>query len=570
MLLAEDTSKEVESKSNPPSVIARLMGLVEDFPTKEPVLHHAERDRRENQSCNHPEKTEKQVQHHSIQPMTQVIHPCETIKYNGVYEGCEEKARMSLFQGQSSQKTMCSENNSGRIDVAPEKFRQAKYPAMQENIPHSGGLQEYLDVLSSEKILYPKIREDSILPRRMSGLHTTTVPPQTRITVLKPMRSVQGDSARQSTSEQAIEHNGLERRRFHQRSSSEEGTTSQPSRIVLLRPTPGKPSVTKAKLTPKATPFRLVDQKNFNKVPDNHGATLGSRRVVYNIIQHQQDGCDQHDESLLSSAYSNGYGGDESSFSDSETDRNGDSEIDSIEEDCGRFSDSEAGSPTSRYSWDYIRRYGSSYSGSSSSKISHFPDSSIIKEAMQRLSERWAMVTCDDISPEQARLPRSTCTLGEMLSLNEVKKDVATCTKDDKIGERSRKLARSNSLPARSETFDNMVAKVQVSNPESCKPTTDLMRRVSDFLFPKRKTVRQKSTHYPSDCFDAKIEACFGDSQSPAGHNLETNEKLALCEEKNCISPRQNLSSTSEVGVLSQSSCSSNSLYSFFLVAQFI
>jgi hypothetical protein len=330
-----------------------------------------------------------------------------------------------------------------------------------------------------------------------------------------------------------------------------------------LRPTPGKRSVTKAKLTPKATPFRLVDRKNFNKVPDDHGATLGSRRVVYDIIRHQQDGRDQRDESLLSSTYSNGYVGDESSFSDSETDRNGDSEIDDIE-DGGSFSDSEAGSPISKYSWDYIRRYGSSYSGSSSSKISHFPDSSVIKEAKQRLSERWEMVTCDDISQEQARLPRSTCTLGEMLSLNEVKKDVTTCTKDDKIGERSQKLARSNSLPVSSETFDNMVAKVQVSNPESCKPTTDLMRRVSDFLFPKRKTVRQKSTHHPSDCFDEKIEACFGDSQSPAIHNLESNEKLALCEEKNCISPRQNLSSTSEVGVLSQSSCCSNSLYSFF------
>jgi hypothetical protein len=285
---------------------------------------------------------------------------------------------------------------------------------------------------------------------------------------------------------------------------------------------------------------------------------------VYDIIRHQQDGRNQRDESLLSSTYSNGYVGDESSLSDSETDHNGDSEIDDIEEDCGSFSDSEAGSPISKYSWDYIRRYGSSYSGSSSSKISHFPDSSVIKEAKQRLSERWAMVTCDDISQEQARLPRSTCTLGEMLSLNEVKKDVATCTKDDEIWGRSRKLARSNSLPASSETFDNMVAKVQVSNPESCKPTTDLMRRVSDFLFPKRKTVRQKSTHHPSDCFDEKIEACFGDSQSPAIHNLESNEKLALCEEKNCISPRQNLSSTSEVGVLSQSSSSSNSLYSFF------
>jgi hypothetical protein len=109
-----------------------------------------------------------------------------------------------------------------------------------------------------------------------------------------------------------------------------------------------------------------------------------------------------------------------------------------------------------------------------------------------------------------------------------------------------------------------MGAKVQVSNPESCKPTTDLMRRVSDFLFPKRRSVRQKSTHHPSDCFDEKIEACFGGSHSPASHNLKSNEVLALCEEKNDISARKNLSSTSEVGVLSRSSWNSNSSYSFF------
>jgi hypothetical protein len=175
------------------------------------------------------------------------------------------------------------------------------------------------------------------------------------------------------------------------------------------------------------------------------------------------------------------------------------------------------------------------------------------------------MVTCEDTSQEQVRLPRSTCTLGEMLSLNEVKKeDVTTCIKDDKTMLRSRKLPRSNSVPVSSHTFDNMVAKVQVSHPESCKPTTHLMNRVSDFLFPKRKKLRHKSTHHPSNCFDEKIEACFGDSQSPATHKLESNEKLALSEEKNDVSGRQNFTRTSEVEVLSQSSCNPNSLYSFF------
>ncbi|KAM0864202.1 hypothetical protein ACQ4PT_044078 [Festuca glaucescens] len=343
MLLAKETSKEVESKSNPPSVIARLMGLVEDFPAKEPVLHHA----RDNQSCNHTEQIEKapqqEVQHHSMQPMTQFIDPsCQTIEYNGVYEGCEEKVRMSLFQGQSTQKRRYPENNSCRMDVVPEKM-QAKYLVTKEKVLCSGGLQEYLDVLSSEKDLCPIFCEEPILARRMSGLHTTPAPPQTRITVLKPTRAVESDVARQSTTERAIEQNGLEMRRFHQRSSSKEGTPSQPSRIVLLRPTPGKLSITKAKLTPKATLFRLIDGNNFRVVLDAHGATRGYTGVAH-------DGHDQRDESLLSSTYSNGYGGDESSFIESEIDHSGDSGIDDIEEDGGSISDSEA-ALLSSFSW---------------------------------------------------------------------------------------------------------------------------------------------------------------------------------------------------------------------------
>lgn len=38
MLLEKEMSKEAESKRRHPSVIARLMGLEEDLPTKEPKL----------------------------------------------------------------------------------------------------------------------------------------------------------------------------------------------------------------------------------------------------------------------------------------------------------------------------------------------------------------------------------------------------------------------------------------------------------------------------------------------------------------------------------------------------
>lgn len=574
MLLAKETSKEVESKSNPPSVVARLMGLEDDFPAKEPVLYHAKRDFRKSQSCNHLTVTKKalqqQEQRNSIQSVTQVIHgSCETIEYDGVYEGCEEKARMSLFQDQSSQEGRHSESKSGRMDTVPEKFRQGKCLAMEEKLLHSE-LQASLQDLSSEKDFFLKCHEepDPILPRWMSGLHRTPGSPQTRrITVLKPMRSVQYNGVRQSRTDQAIEPNGPGLRKFHQRSSSKEGIASQPSRIVLLRPTPGKPSIPNAKVTCKAAPFRLINRNNLNRILVDNGATPGCTEVVNDIIRHRQYDCPQRDDSLLSSTHSNGYGGDESSFSDSEgyLDHSGDSEVDYIEEDGGSFSDSEEGSPASKHSWDYTRRYGSHYSGSSFGRISHFPESMVTKEAKQRLSQRWAMVTCDDISQEQVQPPRSTRTLGEMLSLNEEpKEDFTSGKKDDKTGERSRKLPRSKSLPVISDTFDNMVSKVQASNPESCKPATEVLLsnkgkssftgRVSDFLFPKRKPIRQKSSHHPPDCFDERVEACFGDSQSHANHSLETDEKLALCEEKIDISAIQNSTSTSEVGVLSQTS----------------
>ncbi|KAF7084896.1 hypothetical protein CFC21_088411 [Triticum aestivum] len=564
MLLAKETSKEVESKSNAPSVVARLMGLEDYFPAKEPVLYDA-RDFRKSQSCNHLTVTKKalqqQGQQNSIQPVTQVIHTsCETIEYDGVYEGCEEKARMSLFQDQSSQEGRHSESKSGRMDTVPEKFRQGKSHAMEEKLLHSGELEESLHILSSEKDFFLKCHEepDPILPRWMSGLHRTPgSPPTRRITVLKPMRSVQYNGARQSRTDRAIEQNGLGLRKFHQRSSSKEGTPSQPSsRIVLLRPTPGKPSIPNAKLTHKAAPFRLIDRNNFNRVLLDNAATPASTEVVNDIIRHRQYDSRQRDDSLLSSTHSNGYGGDESSFSDSEVDHSGDSEVDYIEEDGGSFSDSEEGSPASKYSWDYTRRYGSPYSGSSFGRIPHFPESMVTKEAKQRLSQRWAMVTCDEISQEQVQPPRSTCTLGEMLSLNEGTKDFTACRKDDKTGERSSKLPRSKSLPVISDTFDNMVSKVQASNPESCKPATEVLLsnkgkssfrgRVSDFLFPKRKPIRQKTNHRPSDCFDERVEACLGDSQSHASHSLEADEKLALREEKIDISAMQNSTSASE------------------------
>ena len=417
--------------------------------------------------------------------------------------------------------------------------------------------------------------------------------------MLKPIKSVEVSSIRQSRTEQVSKQNVLNMRKFHQIPSPKEEISSQPSRIVLLRPTPGKPSTSKAKLTSRENSFRLINRNSLNGSIDYSQATVGSSELVHDVMQHRQDGCHQRDDSLLSSAYSNGYGGDESSFSDSEVDYSSGSEMDCIE-DGGTLSDSEGGSPLSKHSWN-CRGYENPYSSSSLSKISHFSESSVIREAKKQLSERWAVV-CDDISQEQVQSSRRTCTLGEMLSIKEAKKeDVSTeilsassnrsCSLDNELttrfayvtssrkngenGERSpRKLPRSNSLPVISSTFGNMVVDAQASNPDSRelkmvvvsnKGKSSLKGRVSDFFLSRsKKPTRQRSTYHPSDCVADRLEACIVRSRPDYHHNLDTIGKAVDCEDRIDSFSTQISTSMSKVRIY-HVSCKSNAMLCYVL-----
>uniref|UniRef100_J3LET3 DUF4378 domain-containing protein n=1 Tax=Oryza brachyantha TaxID=4533 RepID=J3LET3_ORYBR len=579
MLLAKEMTKEVESKRKPQSVVARLMGLEEDLPAKGSVLHQVKSDFRKSQSCNQLKAINKdlkqQAQHHFIKSTTQDVNPfCqEAVQYNGVYEVSEAHTRIGYFQDKLSQKGGSSGNTSDRVDILEGSVMEKECSGMADKPLHSKDLQEALRMVSSNKDLFLKFLEEpnSIFSRQLIGSNTNIAPPQRkRITVLKPLGYVEGDGIRQTGMEQIKEQNGAAVRGFHQFSCNyKEENPSVPSRIVLLRPTPGKPNITKAKLIPRTTPFLPINPIGLRGALDDNGATLGSTKVEPGIIHNLQDGCHQRDESLLSSSYSNGYGGDESSLGDSEIDQNSDSDIEYIEDNGGSLSDSEGCSPVSKRSWNYTKRHGNSYSGSSFSKTSHFAESSVTKEAKQRLSERWATVTCDQICQEKVKFPRSTCTLGEMLSIQEVKNDVlinglpsvstshscdaenelptqakyaTACRKDEKYGERPMGLPRSTSVPLIPSMLNNMVANVKASNHQgherakhvvaSNKEKSSFRGRVSDFFFPRSKrTRRQISASHTSDWSSAKTETCSGDSQSDANHDLDGNEKSTSTSE---------------------------------------
>uniref|UniRef100_A0A0A8XQV5 DUF4378 domain-containing protein n=1 Tax=Arundo donax TaxID=35708 RepID=A0A0A8XQV5_ARUDO len=351
--------------------------------------------------------------------------------------------------------------------------------------------------------------------------------------------------------------------RTHRRSHSAEVTFSQPTRIVVLKPSPGKPSRTMARLTPRAAPSHLTEQiSSYGGLEDD---------------EYMPDGLHRRDESLLSSLYSNGYGGDESSF--------GRSEVDYIDEEVGNLSDSEIASPVSRHSWDHIKRYSSPYSGSTFSRKSRSPESSVIREAKKRLSERWASVAYNEINQEQMQLPRSSSTLGEMLSLREAKKDavgtnsvsssrpcnteneltlqttcISTLREDEKNSQGSPKnLARSKSVPVSSAMFDNIAPNASSSNSEGCKTPPKVVTRsdkgkssfkgiVSSFFFPKSKKQSKEKITLSSASSDEKAEVtCLGSMKPEAGHNIGADENISSCEDKDDSSTTQTICSSKDI-----------------------
>ncbi|XP_062185062.1 uncharacterized protein LOC133888734 [Phragmites australis] len=569
MVLAKQVSKELELKKKPPSVVARLMGLEDDLPGQEPAIHSAKRNLKKGRINDNLAETNRLLQHREqyySSMTTRDIHlgPKETVEFKDVYEVSEEPLRTYHLQDQTSPRGMSSRSKRDiRVEIVRQKFMEAKRLAADEKLLHSKEFQEALEVLSSNRDLFLKFLEEpnSFFSKQLAGLHRMPAPPQTkRITVLKPNKSVENEGRREIRTHQVNEEKEHVMPRTHQRSRSAEVTFSQPTRIVVLKPSPGKPSRTMARLTPREAPCQLTEQTGFYGGLEDH--------------EYLPDGLHRRDESFLSSVYSNGYGGDESSF--------GRSEADYIDEEGGSLSGLEIVSPVSRHSWDHIRRYNSPYSGLTFSRTSHSPESSVIREAKKRLSERWASVAYNESNQEQMQLPRSSSTLGEMLSLRETKKEVggtnsvsssrpcdteneltlqATCIstfiEDEGNGQNSPKnLARSKSVPVSSSMFDNIAPNAPSSNSEGCKTPKVVTRsdgkssfkgRVSSFFFPKSKKQSKEKITLSSD---EKVEvACLGNTKPEANDNNGADENVSFCDAKDDNSATQAICSSKDVSI---------------------
>jgi hypothetical protein len=500
-LIAQEMSKEVESKHNPPNLVAKLMGL-DSLPHQQPVAADAQRSHSRGYSRRSLSHSgifvESWDEDHSCldKQMPSEGHVCqEQSEYKDVYE-IWQQSQKTMVRHSSPQKRNHNENvNTKKMALVRQKFMEAKRLSTDEKGRQSKEFQDALEVLSSNKDLFLKFLQEpnSLFSQHLHDMQSMPPSPETKhITVLRPSKVVDnerfagsGKKSDKPTKQQAHtgQATGWESNLGYSPAFPNEKIVeyppAQPTRIVVLKPSPGKIHDIKALVSPPSSPPRMLHGEDFYDEPEDvegqeprEVAKLITRNMRENLMGHRRD------ETLLSSVYSNGYTGDDSSFNKSVNDY-------AVE----NLSDTEIMSPTSRHSWDYINRFDSPYSTSSFSRASCSPESSVCREAKKRLSERWAMMASNGRALEQKNARRSSSTLGEMLALSDTKKFMraeeedsikelqprgsTSCitshlNKEDGTADSPRTLLRSKSLPV-STTVHGARPNVEVSPPDAGK-----------------------------------------------------------------------------------------------------
>ncbi|XP_050205199.1 uncharacterized protein LOC126655200 [Mercurialis annua] len=493
-LIAREMSKEVDSRHNPPNVVAKLMGL--DTLPHQQSNSAAERSHSRGysrRSLSHSGiLVECWEQDHSLDEKIQRVghHHEESNEYRDVYE-IWQQSQTTDVRDSSLHKGRHHENaNERKMTLVRQKFMEAKRLATDEKGRQSKEFQDALEVLSSNRDIFLKFLQEpnSMFSPHLYDVQSTPSPETKRITVLRPSNVMdiekfsgpgkKGDKqfkrAAPTGQSTVREKNNSGCSPIYANQKFEE-YPAQPTRIVVLKPSSGKTHDVKTVVSPPLSPPRTLQGEDFY-VPEDDEAQE-SREVAKGTTHPMDETSMGHrrDETLLSSVFSNGYIGDDSSFNKSEN-----------EYAVGNLSDSEIMSPTSRHSWEYLNRFGSPYSSSSFSRASCSPESSVCREAKKRLSERWAMMASTGSSQEQKNARRSSSTLGEMLALSDTKKlaksevdvtnkeqesrESSSCLsnnldKEEGVSNSPKSLLRSRSVPVSVTVYDTGLS-VDVSNSE--------------------------------------------------------------------------------------------------------
>ncbi|KAK7284194.1 hypothetical protein RJT34_18935 [Clitoria ternatea] len=551
MLIDQEMSKEVVSKHNPPNVVAKLMGL-EALPQGEPSLA-VERSHRGDYSqhtCGHSGSPFKQWQledRFMDKEMLHEVHPgTEEIAYKDIYEIWLQSQRTSNVRDKTPEREKWTEDVDGKkMALIRQKFMEAKRLSTDERLRKSKEFDDALEVLSTNNDLLVRLLDS----QNLYDLQSTPLAETKRITVLKPSKMVEnekpGGKGRRTDKQIKKPANvGTAWEKYSPGyspvSQKVDEFPVQPTRIVVLKPSPGKTHEIKAVVSPMMSSPRNLQSGSFYEEPDDDDDdVLESRKVANEITQQMHENLRSHqrNETMYSSVFSNGYIGDESSFNKSDH-----------EYTAGNFSDLEVMSPSPRHSWDYINRCGSPFSSSSFSRASCSPESSVCREAKKRLSERWAMMASNK-GPQEQRHMRRSSTLGEMLALSDIKKSVLSEVEGNrKVQELSesvscsrnfhdeicvdgspKSLPRSKSVPTSSTVYENgLNAEICNNDAGKAHESKELTKsksmkssfkgKVTSFLFSRnKKPTKEKSclSHSKNESQSAVAETSASPANSP-------------------------------------------------------
>ncbi|KAF5763127.1 hypothetical protein HanXRQr2_Chr15g0676721 [Helianthus annuus] len=369
-------------------------------------------------------------------------------------------------------------DSSQKLALVREKFMEAKRLSTDDKLRQSKQFHDALDVLSSNRDSFLKFLQEpsSLFSQNLYDLQSVPPPPDSRrITILKPSKSVDNEK-------HVCNENGSDIS-FSPECCNTVDKPTHPTRIVVLKPSSLKP----------------------------HNIKVVSSST-------------SHDETLNSSVLSNGYIGDDSSYCKSEIEN---------------VSDSEGVSPASRHSWDYINRFNSQYTASSS-RTSYYPESSVCREAKKRLCERFAMMSSHKNIPEQREIHRSSSTLGDMLALTDLKKSVKPDGNDEVKS--SRNLSRSKSVPARlgvevSVSLNGKAGDSKDVVKEKLVKSSSFKGRVSSLFFTKSKKASKEKSHQPND-----VPQCSGFSPKHVGNERSQCASDMVIEDASCSVLRKNIS----------------------------
>ncbi|KAJ0254163.1 DUF3741 domain-containing protein [Hirschfeldia incana] len=267
-----------------------------------------------------------------------------------------------------------SMSDGKKLDLVRRKFMEAKRLVTDDKLHGSKEFQEAIQVLSSNKDLFVELLQESnsFFSHDLSDFQPVSPHPDSkRITVLRPSKAQKCVVVQDRKMDAA---------------------QAQPTRIVVLKPSPGK-----------ALDIKAIALPSFFDEAGDAETRLVAKEITRQIRETFRGHC--RNETLSSSSsysvLSNGYLCDDGSLN------------------AGNSSD--IMSPSSRHSWECGNRFETPFSSSSFRRVSFSPESSVYREAKKRLSERWAMMSLNGDAQQQKSFPRVSTALGDMLALSETK-----------------------------------------------------------------------------------------------------------------------------------------------------